>query len=123
MMSSHVVAPGGKLALSGFGRIRSQNGASARHLSVASKSPVVVKPGGNKSNKVLDAAHFRCLASTTTVVAGGHRRPDSPISNVRRNTRLAAMTTGDAAPKPTFDDENGGYTKSFLVVRLTVFLR
>ena len=42
---------------------------------------------------------------------------------IRDSTRLAAMKTEDAAPKPTFDDENGGYTKSFLVVRLTVFLR
>ena len=131
-MMSSLVAPGGnKLALSSFGRIRS------RQLSVASKSqsPLVVKPGGGcntKSRSVLDAAQIRCGSSsaittvtTSVCIAGGgnRRRPDSPISDARRATRLAAVATGDAVPKPTFDKENGGYTKSFLVVRLTVFLR
>ena len=141
-MMSSLIAPGSKLALSSFAgsriRLRGENGPPSRQLLQLSTASPTKKPSPSATSSSSAAvkpaaANFRCFSSayssSTPALTATRRRVDAPISDVRRgDTRLAAVAGGDAAaaagaPKPTFDKAQGGYTKAFLLVRLTVFLR
>jgi hypothetical protein len=127
-MIASLIAPG-TLTASCFG-IRAQNGAAPTtrqlsHSTTNSKFPRA-KPGAGKNNNASSHATFRCQsAASTPGTTGARRRPDSPVPAARHRGRTAvvAAAAADAAVKPTFDaNEPTGYSKPFLLVRLTVFL-
>lgn len=72
------------------------------------------------------ASNVRCLSGADarySRATAAHRRPDWFVADGCRRHRTRAAAAATADPKLTFDQEAGGYTKAFLNVRLTVFLR
>lgn len=115
------------LAVSSRPGPRTGYGAIARQLQrVHALVPPCVRPcHGQQGTRVKVASAVRCVSAAgrrEPLATSGRRWPTSPIADVcdRTKTRLAAVA---AQPKPTFDKEEGGYTKAFVLVRLTVFLR
>ena len=101
-----------------LGTIASSGFSSRLHLR-AGKRLVCLKGSSSPETVSRPAASIRCFQNLDSrgALQTSHVRPLSPLSVNRKVHRDIA-----AHAKATFDQEHGGYTRQFSLVRLTVFL-